>query len=101
MHASLRQLQMALSSLQTLENDSQRESPVPAAMPAGFDLITLNVEHTVNTKVVALRQLLQWTAYPAVVLLQETASFCSSVSVFAHLYKGPLFFCWGGHPVAS
>ena len=55
-----------------LENDSHWESLVPAAMPAGFDLLTLNVEHTMKTKVVALWQLLQWTGYPAVVLLQET-----------------------------
>ena len=41
-------------------------------MPAGFDLLTLNVEHTVKTKVMALRQLLQWAEYTAVVLLQET-----------------------------
>ena len=66
------QLQVALSSLQTLENDSHQESPVSASMPAGFDLLTLNAEHTVKTKVVALRQLLQWAEYPAVVLLQET-----------------------------
>ena len=72
MHGSLRQLQVASSHLQTLENDSHRESPVLAAMPAGFDLLTLNVENTINPKVVALRQLLQWAAYPAVVLLQET-----------------------------
>ena len=34
--------------------------------------LTLNVEHTVKTKVLALRQLLQWSEYPAVVLLQDT-----------------------------
>ena len=30
------------------------------AMPVGFDLLTLNVEHTVKTNVMALRQLLLW-----------------------------------------
>ena len=62
---------MALSSLESVENDSHRESLVPAAMPAGFDLITLNVEPAVKTKVMALRQLLQWAEYPEVFLLQE------------------------------
>ena len=57
-HGSVRKLRVALSSLQTLENDSHWESPVCAAMPAGFYLLTLNVEHTVKTKVMALRQLL-------------------------------------------
>ena len=71
-HGSLRQLQVALSSLQALENDSHRECSIPATMPAGFDLLTLNVEHTVKTKVFTLRQLLQWAQYPAVVLVQET-----------------------------
>ena len=47
-------------------------APVSTAMPTKFDLLTLNVEHTVKTKVMALRQLLQWSGYPAVVLLQET-----------------------------
>ena len=56
MHGSLRQLQVPLSSLQSLEKDSHRESPVPAAMPAGFDLLTLNMEHTVKTKAMASRQ---------------------------------------------
>ena len=73
-HGSFRELQGALSSLQTLENDSHREGAVPAAMPAGFDLLTLNVEHTVKTKVVALMQLLQWAKYPVVDLLQETGA---------------------------
>ena len=41
-------------------------------MLAGFDLLTLHVEHTIETKVMALRQLIQWSGYPAVVLLQET-----------------------------
>ena len=71
-HGSPRRLQVAFSSLQTLKNDSHQESPVPAALPARFDLLTLNVERTVKTKVMALRQLLQWAEYPAVVLLQET-----------------------------
>ena len=43
----------------------------PMEAPAGFDLLTLNVERTVKTKVVALRRLLQWSGYPAVLLLQE------------------------------
>ena len=68
----LRQLQTALSSLQALESDPRPETPVSVAMPAGSDLLTLNVEHTVTTKVMALRQLIQWSGYPAVVLLQET-----------------------------
>ena len=42
-------------------------------MLGGFDLLTLNVEQAVKTKVMALRQLLQWSGYPAVVLLKETA----------------------------
>ena len=71
-HGSVRQLQVGLSSLQTLENYSHLVAPVPTPMPAGFDLLTLNVEHTVKTKVIGLRHLLQWARYPAVVLLQET-----------------------------
>ena len=71
-HGSLRNFQMALSSLQALESDPQPKTQVSVAMPTGFDLLTLNVEHTVKTKVMALRQLLQWSEYPAVVLLQET-----------------------------
>ena len=63
-HGSPRQLQVALSSLHILENDFHRESPVPAAMTAGFDLLTLNVEHIIKTKVTAFRQLLQWAEYP-------------------------------------
>ena len=63
---------MALSSLHTLENDSHRKSLVSADMAAVFDLLTLNVEHTVKTIVVALRQLLEWAEYRAVVPLQET-----------------------------
>ena len=51
-HGSLRQLQVAFSSLQTLENDSHQVCPVSAAMPAGFDLPTPNVENTAKTKVV-------------------------------------------------
>ena len=58
-HGSLRKLQTALSSLQALEIDPQLETPVSVAIPAGFDLLTLDVEHTVKTKVMALRQLLQ------------------------------------------
>ena len=41
-------------------------------MPARFDLPTRNVKHIIKTKVVVLRQLLQWAEYPAVVHLQET-----------------------------
>ena len=43
-------------------------------MPTGLDLLTQNVEHTFKTKVMALRQLLQWSGYPAMVLLQETGT---------------------------
>ena len=68
-HGSLRKLQTALSSLHALESHRQLETPVSVAMPAGFDLLTPNVEHTVKTKVMALRQLLQWSEHPAVVLL--------------------------------
>ena len=68
----MHRLKAALSSLQTLESDPQLEAPVLVAMPAGFDLLTLNVEHTFKTKVMALRQLLQWSRYPAMVLFQET-----------------------------
>ena len=41
-------------------------------MPASFDLLTLNVEHTVKIEEMALRQLLKWSGYLAVVFLQET-----------------------------
>ena len=41
-------------------------------MLAGFYLLALNVTHTVNTKVMPLWQLLQWSAFPSVVFLQET-----------------------------
>ena len=58
---SLRKLRAALSSLQDLER-SPDLGPVPSVeMPAGFDLLILHVEHTVKTKLVALRQLLQWS----------------------------------------
>ena len=40
-------------------------------MPAGFDLLSPNVEHTVKTEIVALRPLLQWCGFFAVVFLQE------------------------------
>ena len=39
--------------------------------PAGFDLLILNVEHTVKTKVVASRPLLQLSGLPPMVFLQE------------------------------
>ena len=68
---SLRKLQAALSSLQDLEQSPDLGPVSSMEMLAGFDLLTLNVEHTVKTKIVALRQLLQWSGYPAVVLLQE------------------------------
>ena len=71
---SLRKLQMALSPLQDLEHSPGLEPVAPMEAPTGFDLLTLNVEHTVKTKVVALRQLLQWSGYPAVVLLQEVGA---------------------------
>ena len=38
---------------------------------AAFDLLTLNIEDTVKTKVVALRELLQGSGDPAVVLLYK------------------------------
>ena len=60
-YVSLRQLQMASSSLQTLESDPHLIAPVSVAMPAGFELLILNVEHTIKTKVMALRQLIQQT----------------------------------------
>ena len=66
------QLQSALSSLQALEQDPDLGAAAFVSMPAGFDLLTLNVEHTVKTKVMALRQLLPWSGDPAVVFLQET-----------------------------
>ena len=43
----------------------------PTRPSTTFDLLTLNVEHTIKTKVVALRQSLQQAGYPAAVLLQE------------------------------
>ena len=43
-------------------------------VPAGFDLLTLDVEHTIKTKVVVLRQLLQWSGYPVVVFLHEVGA---------------------------
>ena len=57
---SLRKLHTALSSLQDLEQSPFLEPVAPMEAAAGFDLLTLNVQHTVKTKVVALRQLLQW-----------------------------------------
>ena len=74
MHGSLRQLQVASSSLETLEKVSHQKSPVPAAMLAGFDLLTLNVEHNVKTKVVAFRQLLHWVQYRAGFVLEKTGA---------------------------
>ena len=84
-HGSLRRLQTALSSLWTPESDPHLETPASVTMPAGFDLLTLFVEHTVKTKVMALRQLLQWSGYPAVVLLQETGMLPPRF-VFHYLY---------------
>ena len=57
-HGSLRQLQTTSSSLQALESDCHLVAPVSVAMPARFDLLTLNVEDTIKTKVMALRQLI-------------------------------------------
>ena len=68
-YGSLRKLQPALSSLQVLNSDPQLETPVSVAMPRGFDLLKLNVEHEVTTKRMALRQLQQWSGCPAMVLL--------------------------------
>ena len=68
---SLGKLQTTLTSLHELEVGLSFESVTPECLLAGFDLLTLNVEHTIKTKIVALRQLLQWSGYPAVVLLQE------------------------------
>ena len=55
---SLRKLKVALSSLQDLEQSSDLGPAPSIEMPASFDLLTLNVEHTVKTKVVALRRVL-------------------------------------------
>ena len=66
--------QIALSSLRDLEHSTGLEPAIPVDAPADFDLLTLNVEHTIKTKVVALRQLLQWSGYPAVLLLQEVGA---------------------------
>ena len=71
---SIRKLQVALSSLQDLEQSPSSEPVIPVDALAGFDLLTLNVEHTMKTKVVALRHLLQWSGYPTVVLLQEVGA---------------------------
>ena len=68
---SLRKLQTAVTSLHELEVGPNFESVAPECPSAGFDFVALNVEHTIKTKIVALRQLLQWSGYPAVVLLQE------------------------------
>ena len=71
-HGSLSKLQSALSSLQALEQDPDLGATASVSMPAGFGLLTLNVEHTTKTKVRALQQLLQWSGHPAVAFLQET-----------------------------
>ena len=68
---SLRKLQAALSTFQDLEQSPNLGPISSMEMPAGFHLLTLNVEHTVKTKIVALRQLLQWSGYLAVVFLHE------------------------------
>ena len=58
---SLRKLQTALTFLHELEVGSSPKSVAPKCLCAGFGLLTLDVEHTVKTKVVALRQLFQWS----------------------------------------
>ena len=68
---SLRKLQTTLPSLLELELGLAAKSMAPKCPLAGFNLVTLNVEHLIKTKVVALGQLLQWFGYPAMVLLQE------------------------------
>ena len=98
----LRKLHTTLFSLRALESDPQLETRVSVAMPSGFDLLILNVEHTVETKVIASRQLVQWSEYPAVVLLQDTGvsppPFCVSLSVLPYFHGGLFFFRWCYHP---
>ena len=67
----LRKLQSAMASLQELEGSHAPESVIPKCPSTAFDLLTLNVEQTMKTKVVALCQMVQWSGYPPVVLLQE------------------------------
>ena len=65
------------------------------ARPASFHLVALNVGHTVRTKVMAFRQLLQWSGYLAVVLLQKTGVLPPPRLVFrclAYFHSGLFFF---------
>ena len=66
---SFRNLQTTLACLHEFELRLGPQSVAPECRSSGFDSLTLRVEHTVKTKVVALRQLLQWSGHPAVVLL--------------------------------
>ena len=65
-------VQRTVSSLQTLKQDPNLGAAASMSIRASFDLLTLNVEHTVKTKAMEPRQLLQWSGYRAVVFLQET-----------------------------
>ena len=67
----LQTLQHAISALHALDSNSSAESVVTRDVAAGFDFLTLNVQHTVKTKLVELRQPLQWAQYPAVLMLEE------------------------------
>ena len=87
-HGSARQLQTALSSLQTWESDSHLVASVSARMPAGFDLLMLNVEHTIKTKVMALRQLSGSGSFAR--NRHTTCPICVSLSVRAHFHDGRL-----------
>ena len=59
-HGPLHTLQEALRSLQDLQDALDRDGVTVHDIPAGFDFLTANVQHTVQTKLVALRQLLQF-----------------------------------------
>ena len=82
---SLRKLQTTLTSLRELEVVPNFEGVAPEWQSTGFDLLTLIVEHMIKTKVVTTRQLLEWSGYPAVVLLPEVGVLPSR-SAFHRLY---------------
>ena len=60
-----------MGTLHELETEQVALPDVSISLASAVDLLTVNVEHTVKTKVRALRRLLQQLQYPAVVLLQE------------------------------
>ena len=88
-----RRFETTLDFFHYLEVDPRSTSVVRDGSTASFDLLTLNVEHTVKQTVVVLRGLLQASGYPAVVLLQERGLLPSRLALH--------YLCWHTFRVVS